>query len=161
MRSRYLSLSPNNLVRVILGEHKTDDNDTDNVYTRAARIMNEWIASGVWVRDAEPGMFVYFQEFIVPDTGERLVRKGFLALGEVVEYSAGVVFRHEQTLSGPKKDRTELFRHTHTHFEPIFMIYPDPDCAIDALLGQAAAAPPIAEITDEYGAVHRMWKLGA
>ena len=26
-------------------------------------------------------MFAYFQEFVVPDTGERLVRKGFIALG--------------------------------------------------------------------------------
>jgi uncharacterized protein (DUF1015 family) len=161
MRSRYLSLSPNNLVRVLLGERRPDDNETENVYTRAARIMNEWIASGVWVRDAEPGMFAYFQEFVVPDTGERLVRKGFLALGEVVPYSAGVVFRHEQTLSGPKLDRTELLRHTNTHFEPIFMIYPDPSRAVDALLDEVATAPPIAEVTDEYGATHRMWKIGA
>jgi len=162
MRARYLSLSPNNLVRVILGERHPDDSDTDNVYTRAARIMNEWIASGVWVRDSEPGMFAYFQEFVVPDTGERLVRKGFVALGEVVEYSAGIVFRHEQTLSGPKADRIELLRHTNTHFEPIFMLYPDPAGAIDALLDQAvASAPPIAEVTDEYGAIHRIWKLGA
>ena len=100
--------------------------------------MQEWIASGVWARDAEPGMFAYFQEFVVPDTGERLVRKGFIALGQVEEYAAGIVFRHEQTLSGPKKDRMELLKHTHTHFEPIFMLYPDPSGAIDALLDEAA-----------------------
>jgi len=123
--------------------------------------MQEWISSGVWARDAAPGMFAYFQEFVVPDTGERLVRKGFIALGQVEEYSAGIVFRHEQTLSGPKKDRMELLKHTHTHFEPIFMLYPDPSGAIDALLDEAAAAAPIAEVTDEYGAIHRMWKVGA
>jgi uncharacterized protein (DUF1015 family) len=121
--------------------------------------MQEWIESGVWIRDAEPGMFAYFQEFVVPDTGERLVRKGFLALGQVEEYSAGIVFRHEQTLSGPKKDRRSLLEHTHTHFEPIFMLYSDPAGAIDAMLDEAAAQAPIAEVTDEYGAVHRMWKV--
>jgi uncharacterized protein (DUF1015 family) len=161
MRERYLSLNPHNLVRVILGERKPDDNDAGNVYTRARDTVNQWIASGVWVRDSEPGMFAYFQEFIEPDTGEKLVRKSFLALGDVVEYSAGVVHRHEQTLSGPKADRTDLLRHTNTHFEPIFMLYPDPAGAIDALLDQAASAPAIAEVTDEYGAVHRMWRLGA
>jgi uncharacterized protein (DUF1015 family) len=161
MRSRYLEASPYNLVRVILGEHHPGDNETDNVYTRATRTMQEWIQSGVWARDAEPGMFGYFQEFVVPDTGERLVRKGFIALGQVDEYSAGIVFRHEQTLSGPKKDRMELLKHTHTHFEPIFMLYPDPEGSIDSLLDQAALSPPIAEVTDEYGAIHRMWKLGA
>ena len=159
MRSKYLAASPHNLVRVILGERKPGDNESENVYTRATRTMQEWIDSGVWTRDAEPGMFAYFQEFVVPDTGERLVRKGFLALGQVEEYSAGVVFRHEQTLSGPKKDRMELLKHTHTHFEPIFMLYNDPAGSIDALLDQAAQQPPIAEVTDEYGAIHRMWKL--
>jgi uncharacterized protein (DUF1015 family) len=159
MQQRYLAASPYNLVRVILGERKPEDNDTENVYTRAARTMDEWIANGVWIRDAEPGMFAYFQEFVVPDTGERLVRKGFLALGQVEEYSAGVVFRHEQTLSGPKKDRRSLLEHTHTHFEPIFLLYSDPQCRIDALLDEAAKQQPIAEVTDEYGAIHRMWKV--
>ncbi len=160
MQAKYLAASPYNLVRVILGERTSADNESENVYTRATKSMEEWIASGVWARDAEPGMFAYFQEFVVPDTGERLNRKGFIALGQVEDYSKGIVFRHEQTLSGPKKDRMELLKHTQTHFEPIFMLYPDPAGMIDALLDEAAAAPPIAEVTDEYGAIHRMWKVG-
>ena len=160
MQAHYLAASPYNLVRVILGERRPGDCETENVYTRATDAMEKWIASGVWARDAEPGMFAYFQEFVVPDTGERLVRKGFIALGQVEDYGKGVVFRHEQTLSGPKKDRMELLEHTHTHFEPIFMLYPDPAGTIDTLLDQAAAPPPIAEVIDEYGAIHRMWKLG-
>jgi len=159
MQSRYLAGNPHNLVRVVLGERQPGDSESDNVYTRAARLMQEWTASGILQQDAEPGIFPYFQEFVVPDTGERLVRKGFLALGAVEEYSAGVVYRHEQTLSGPKKDRRELLRHTHTHFEPIFMLYADPAGLIDALLDQAAAAPPLGEVTDEYGAIHRLWKI--
>ena len=159
MQSRYLSMNPYNLVRVVLGERKPEDSETDNVYTRASRFLEDWIASGILVQDAEPGVFPYFQEFVVPDTGERLVRKGFLALGAVEEYSAGVVYRHEQTLSGPKKDRRELLRHTHTHFEPIFMLYADPAGAIDALLDEAAASAALGEVTDEYGAIHRIWKI--
>ena len=159
MRSRYLSLSPHNLVRVILGERRAGDSESDNVYTRAARYLDDWIACGVLARDSQPGIFPYFQEFTVPDTGERLVRKGFIALGAVEDYSAGVVHRHEQTLSGPKKDRLELLRHTHAHCGQLFMLYPDPAGAIDALLDEAAALAPIAEVTDEYGAVHRVWRM--
>ncbi len=70
--------------------------------------------------------------------------------------SANVVYRHEQTLSGPKKDRLELLRHTHAHFGQLFMLYPDRDASIDGLLDQAAADPPLAEVTDELGAVHRL-----
>jgi uncharacterized protein (DUF1015 family) len=158
MRERYLALSPYNLVRVILGERQASDSAADNVYTRAAGYLNQWISSGILVRDREPGMFPYFQEFTVPDTGERLVRKGFIALGAVEDYSAGVVYRHEQTLSGPKKDRLELLRATHSHFGQLFMLYPDPAGAVDALLDEAASAAPLAEVEDEYGAIHRIWK---
>jgi uncharacterized protein (DUF1015 family) len=159
MQAGYLSLSPYNLVRVILGERRPEDNGSENVYTRAACHLNDWIARGVLARDAEPGVFPYFQEFTVPDTGERLVRKGFIALGGVEDYSANVVYRHEQTLTGPKKDRLELLRHTHAHFGQIFMLYPDRSGAVDALLDEAAQAAPLAEVKDEYGAVHRMWKI--
>ncbi len=159
MQARYLSISPYNLVRVILGERKPDDSETDNVYTRSAAYLDDWIARGVLARDGEAGIFPYFQEFTVPDTGERLVRKGFIALGAVEEYSAGVVHRHEQTLAGPKKDRLELLRHTHAHFGQLFMLYPDPAGATDALLDEAAQSAPLAEITDEYGATHRLWKI--
>jgi uncharacterized protein (DUF1015 family) len=159
MQARYLSLSPHNLVRVILGERRPEDSDSDNVYTRAAAHLNEWIASGALARDAEPGIYPYFQEFTVPDTGERLVRKGFIALGAVEEYEAGIVHRHERTLAGPKKDRMQVLQHTHAHFGQIFMLYPDPDGAVDALLDEAAKSAPIAEVTDEYGAVHRLWKI--
>jgi uncharacterized protein (DUF1015 family) len=159
MQSRYLSQNPYNLVRVVLGERQPDDSETDNVYTRATRFMEEWIAGGILAQDTEPGVFPYFQEFVVPDTGERLLRKDFIALGAVEDYSAGVVYRHEQTLSGPKKDRTELLRHTHTHFEPIFMLYEDPAGAIDALLDEAADRAALGEVTDEYGAIHRIWKI--
>jgi len=159
MRTRYLELSPYNLVRIILGERRDSDNESDNVYTRAAAHLTEWIASGALARDAEPGIYPYFQEFTVPDTGARLVRKGFIALGRIEEYSANIVHRHEQTLSGPKKDRMEVLRHTHAHFGQIFMLYPDPAGEIDQLLDAAAAVPPLAEIADEFGATHRLWKI--
>jgi uncharacterized protein (DUF1015 family) len=69
------------------------------------------------------------------------------------------VHRHEQTLSGPKKDRLELLRHTHAHCGQLFMLYPDRDGSIDALLDEAAALAPIAAVTDEYGAVHSVWRM--
>ncbi len=157
-QARYLAQSPYNLVRVILGERKPD-NEGDNVYTRAAGYLNDWISGGILAKDAEPGIYPYFQEFTVPDTGERLVRKGFIALGAVEDYSANVVYRHERTLAGPKKDRLDLLRHTRAHCELIFMLYPDDEGAIDALLDQAAASASLGEVTDEYGAVHRIWKI--
>jgi uncharacterized protein (DUF1015 family) len=159
MQARYLALSPHNLVRIILGERHWADTDFENVYMRAARHLDEWIREGIFQQDSDPGLYAYFQEFEEPDTGERLTRKGFIGLGAVEDYSNAVVHRHEQTLSGPKKDRLELLRHTRAHFGQIFMLYPDPDGTIDGILDEAAQAPATAEVTDEYNVVHRLWQI--
>lgn len=159
MQSRYLAQSPYNLVRVILGERFPSDTDQQNVYTRAAAYLNDWVTSGVLAREQEPSLYAYYQEFTVPDSGEKLQRKGFIGLGAVEDYSAGVVHRHEQTLSGPKKDRLELLRHTRAHFGQLFMLYPDQELSVDRSLDEAARSQPDATITDEYEAIHRLWRI--
>ena len=159
MQARYLALSPHNFVRVILGERFPSDTDQVNVYTRAAQFLKDWIREGLLVQESEPSFYAYFQEFSVPDSGEKMQRKGFIGLCTLEEYAKGIVHRHEQTLTGPKKDRTELLRHTQAHFGQIFMLYPDPDLVIDRLLDEAAKAEPTASVTDEYGTVHRIWKI--
>ena len=159
MRARYLALNPHNLVRIILGERLPSDDSKTNVYTRAAGYLSDWMARGILRRETQPSLFAYFQDFCVPDTGERLSRRGFIGLGAVEDYSAGVVYRHEQTLSGPKQDRLELLRHTHAHFGQIFMLYPDPERAVDRLLEESAQAAPDQAVVDEYGAEHRLWKI--
>ena len=159
MQAKYLAASPYNLVRVILGERTTNDNAADNVYTRAAKHLDEWIRDGILAQDPRPGFYAYFQDFAVPDTAERATRMGFIGLGKVEDYSASVVYRHEQTLSGPKKDRLELLRHTRGHFGQIFMLYPDREGALDQLLAQASAGAPELAVLDEYGARHRLWPI--
>jgi uncharacterized protein (DUF1015 family) len=159
MQARYLAASPYNLVRIILGERFPSDNDANDVYTRAAGYLADWIRDGVLGQDPAPAFYPYFQEFETPDTGERAVRKGFIGLGKLEEYSANVVYRHEQTLSGPKKDRRLLLDHTRAHFGQIFMLYPDPEGAVDALLDRAAAGEPLVDLRDDYQARHRLWRI--
>ena len=159
MRARYLALNPYNLVRLILGEKFPADSDRENVYTRAAATLNSWIASGILEHESAPSLYAYYQRFNVPDTGKTLDRKGFIGLGQLEDYSAGIVHRHEQTLSGPKKDRMELLRHTRAQFELLFLLYPDPDLTIDKMLDSAVANAAGIVVTDEYGAVHRVWKI--
>ncbi|MBS1872138.1 MAG: DUF1015 domain-containing protein [Acidobacteria bacterium] len=159
MRQRYLSLSPYNLVRIILGEKQPADTDTDNIYTRASCYLNDWIGKGVLTQDPAPAFYAYFQEFTPPDSQQRLTRKGFIGLGAVEDYSANIVHRHEQTLSGPKKDRMQVLSHTRAHFGQIFMLYPDRQGVVDRILDEAAQGEPIAVVTDEYGATHRLWRI--
>src|SRR6202023_428896 len=142
MAEKYAAASPYNLIPIEKGKALPDDSPGNNVYTRAAKALEDWIRAGIVVRDAEPSLYAYFQEYTVPETSDRRVRKGFIALGRVEDYSARLVFRHEQTLSGPKADRLELLRHTNTHTGQLFMLYNGPAAPIEALLDVAASAPP-------------------
>jgi uncharacterized protein (DUF1015 family) len=129
------------------------------VYTRAAKALDDWIRDGEIVQDAVPSLYAYFQEYTVPGTNERQVRKGFITVARLEDYSAGVVFRHEQTLSGPKADRLELMRHTQVHTGQLFMLYNDSEGRVDALLELVAHAPAQVEVRDEYDVVHRLWPV--
>ncbi|MCW5978948.1 MAG: DUF1015 domain-containing protein [Bryobacteraceae bacterium] len=160
MQQRYLERSPYNFVRLALGPRRESDSPEDNVYTRAERHLEEWIGEGILVQDHEPAFYAYFQEFTLPDSGDKVTRKGFIGLGQIEDYANGVVFRHERTLLGPKKDRLELLRRTRTHIEQIFMLYSDPEFAIDGILDRAAGQTPEACVEDEYGAAHKLWRIG-
>ena len=85
-------------------------------------------------------------------------RRGFIALGELYDYSQQVVFRHEQTLSKPKSDRMNLLKATHAHFGQIFMLYSDPAQMAEKILFSAAGSPE-GEVTDEYGVSHRISRI--
>jgi len=159
MQERYYALHPNNIVRLVFGKTHPNDSTTDNVYTRAGADLKQWRSSGVLHLLPEPALFVYFQRFIVPDTDEVRLRKGFVGLGRLENYANKVVFPHERTLTGPKKDRLELLRHTKTQFEQIFMLYEDSARRIDALMDEKARTKPDIHLKDEYGVEHSMWTL--
>lgn len=158
MQERYYASSPYNLVRIILGKTERSDGETENVYTRAAKSFANWRKEGILRRDAQPSIYRYTQAFEVPGTRQQLTRSGFIALGRISDYSEKVVFRHEQTHSGPKADRLNLLRSTHAHFGQIFMLYSDPAAEIDSLL--ASDSTPDFEIKDEYGVEHQLWQVG-
>ena len=159
MQEHYYSAHPNNIVRIIFGKPEASDSPENNVYTRAAAYLKEWRSNGILQQLPEPALFIYFQKFTVPDQKESRVRKGFVALGQLEDYARKVIFPHERTLTGPKKDRLELLRHTRTQFEQIFMLYEDPEQRIDHVMDEIARRNPDVHIRDEYGVEHSMWTV--
>ena len=159
MQEQYYAAHPNNIVRIVYGKAGSSDSSTNNVYTRASAYLKEWREGGVLQQIPEPAFFVYFQRFAVPGTNEVRVRKGFVGLGQLEDYSNEVVFPHERTLSGPKKDRLELLRHTRTQFEQIFMLYEDPARRIDGIMDKVSVRKQDIQLKDEYGVEHTMWTV--
>ncbi len=162
MQDRYYAASPYNLIRVILGRKEQGDSESGNVYTRAAETLDTWRNEGVLKEESEPALYGYSQTYTVPGTDEVRERRGFIALGQLYDYDAKVVYRHEQTFPKHKSDRLSLFKATRAYCEQIYMLYSDPTFTAERLIfgGEAGSSKkPELEITDEYGVVHRVWHL--
>ncbi len=161
MQQAYYQRSPFNLVRIILGLPELFDAEKgENVYTRAAHDFRAWRKQGVLLQENEPCVFAYAQRFKVPGTEIEKERRGFIALGRLQDYSDQVIFRHEQTLSKPRNDRLNLLKATHAHFGQIFMLYSDPAGSIEKTLYEGNGGAD-AEVTDEYGVLHRLWRVNS
>jgi uncharacterized protein (DUF1015 family) len=169
MQERYYEASPYNLIRVILGKHFPTDNEQENVYTRAADTLRAWRKDHILAEESEPALYGYSQTYVVPytdpETPEVRERRGFIALGHLYDYADKVVYRHEQTFPKHKSDRMSLFKTTRAYCEQIYMLYSDPAFTAEKLIFGAKGPngfddnPADLSITDEYGVVHRVWKL--
>jgi len=159
MQERYYAASPYNLIAIEKGKIFPDDTAQNNVYTRAGKKIEEWIAEKVLVRDAAPMIYVYSQEYSVQGTQSRRARIGFIAAGRVDDYEAEVVYRHEKTLSAPKADRIELLRHTRAQTGQLFMLYDDASKRIDAMLEEVTRLGKPVELRDEFDVTHRLWPV--
>jgi uncharacterized protein (DUF1015 family) len=159
-QAEYYAMHPHNLIVVEKGRTHESDEAHNNVYTRAAGKVEQWIRDSVLLQDPAPAFYAYTQEFIVPGSNERRTRRGFIGAGQLEDYSAGIVFRHEHTLSGPKADRLELLRRTRLHTGQLFMLYCDPRKSVDAVIAETERSSAVAtELTDEYGVIHRLWTI--
>jgi uncharacterized protein (DUF1015 family) len=159
MQERYYAASAYNLIAIEKGKAAAGDTPENNVYTRAAAKVEEWIAAKILVQDGAPSVYVYAQDYLVPGTQTRRTRIGFIALGRVEDYSAGVVFPHERTLSAPKADRIELLRHTRAQTGQLFMLYDDKSRKIETLLEDIARRNAAIEMRDEFDVLHRLWPV--
>jgi uncharacterized protein (DUF1015 family) len=159
MQERYYAASPYNLIAIEKGKPTPGDTPENNVYTRAAAKLEEWIAAKILVQDQAPSIYVYAQDYLVPGTQTRRTRIGFIALGRVEDYSAGVVFPHERTLSAPKADRIELLHHTRAQTGQLFMLYDDKSRKIETLLEDVARRNAAIEMRDEFDVLHRLWPV--
>jgi uncharacterized protein (DUF1015 family) len=160
MQDKYYAAHPHNLIAVEKGRVHHDDAEGNNVYTRAAAAIAQWIRDGIVAQDPAASFYGYTQEYTVPGSSERKTRRGFIGAGQLEEYSAGVIYRHEHTLSGPKADRLELLRHARISTGQLFLIYSDAQRRVDAVLNEAeCSAAPATEMADEYGVTHRLWVI--
>ncbi|MBG99527.1 MAG: hypothetical protein CMN58_04165 [Solibacterales bacterium] len=159
LQESYYEANPFNIVRLIKRKAAPKNGIKSNTYEEAAETLETWITDKVLEQENRPSFYAYFQEFQHPENGQLITRKGFIGLMQVEDYSAGIVHRHELTHSGPKLDRLELTRHTRAHFGQLFMLYEDPEGSVDQSLEQTSTAPPLINVEDEFGTIHKIWQI--
>jgi uncharacterized protein (DUF1015 family) len=155
MQDRYYRDSPYNVVRITLNLEKKGNPETR--YPDAGATFRRWIEEGVLVEDGRPAFYPYYQEYTVD--GQPRLQRGFIALLDLGR-SQSAIIPHEHTLAAPKQDRLNLMRSLEGNEDLIYMLYADEARTVDRILDAAVSGrKPEIEVTDEYGAVHRLWVL--
>ena len=154
MQKSYYEMSPYNFVRLIL-------NASDDPYEGAKKTLERWINEGILIQDNKPGIYPYYQAYRTP-WGEHRIRRGFVTLLKLEEFTSGVVLPHEKTLPKPKEDRYKLLSATKAHLGQIFMLYPDKELKIVEMIdNKIKDTSPLMETEEHYepGVTHRLWYI--
>ncbi len=139
--------SPYNVIRLILPREAERG-------AAAARTLREWIAAGILAPDPEPALYLYTQQFSLPDGSTRR-RDGLLCRLRLEDFSSGVVRPHERTLPGPKADRLALLRATGANLSAIFGLYARPGEPVRELLAGAQLGAPLVDVSGW----HQLWRV--
>lgn len=149
--------SPHNIVRLEFGLDVAGDIPGDDKYSRAAATLADWIKSGVLTPEPQGSLYLYEQEYEVE--GQTFRRRGFFARVRLEPFGAGKIYPHEQTLSGPKADRLNLFTATRSNLSPIFGLYPDESNAVLAALEAGVKDRTPITAVDHLGVISRLWPV--
>jgi uncharacterized protein (DUF1015 family) len=145
-----------NIVRIIRPKTKPGNNDKNNVYTRAAGYLADWIKQGVLKQDSQEGIYAYVQDFEL--AGAWFQRFSIVALGKLEPFGK-TVRAHENTMLGPRKDRLELKKATAADFGLVFLIYEDPKRIADVIIEKSINEQPLVDFTDEQNVRHRLFTI--
>ncbi len=149
--------SPNNIIRLELNREEAGDTPGRDRYDRASSTLRDWRRTGVLADDPHPSFYVYHQTFTVE--GQTFTRKGFFARVRLEPFGQGKIYPHEQTLSGPKADRLNLYRATGFNLSPIFGLYPDPENQVLHAIEAGIKDRTPLEATDHLGVINRVWPV--
>ena len=139
--------SPQNVVRLILPREPDRG-------AASARTLRAWVESGVLVREPQPAIYLYSQQFSLPDGSTRR-RDGIICRLRLEDFSRGIVRPHERTLPGPKADRLAILRATGANLSPIMGLYDRPGEPVRELVGAAALGPPVIDVSSW----HQLWAI--
>ncbi len=123
------------------------------VYAKAAENLNKMLVAGVLARDPAPCYYAYRLTM-----GEH-VQTGLVAAASVADYDINRIRKHEFTRPDKEDDRVRQIEALNAQTGPVLLAYP-PSAEADALLAEATAGKPAADVTADDGIRHTIWVIG-
>jgi uncharacterized protein (DUF1015 family) len=148
---------PVNIVRLILNRDEPGDDEHNNRYTRAARLLRHWQRERILFTEADPAIYVYHQVFT--EQGTQYTRRGFMCRVRLERFGEGSIYPHEETHGDAKADRLKLWAASKANLSQIFGLYPDEENEAQSILESAIEGVAPLEATDQLGVVHRIWPM--
>lgn len=129
------------------------DAHAPEVYAQAARAFVAMQAKGVLVRDTAPHYYAYRMT-----SGGGHVQTGLAAAASTRAYESNHIRRHEHTRPDKELDRARQIAAVGAHTGPVLTAHPR-DLDVEALLGAACAAEPMADAITDDGTRHQVWAI--
>lgn len=124
----------------------------ERVYARAKENLERLLRDRILVEDPQASLYLYAQ------TMGNHTQYGIVGCASVEEYANDAIKKHELTRRDKEDDRTRHVRATNAHSGPIFLTYRARP-AIDALVDQIRATPPVNDFVAEDGIRHQLWVI--
>jgi len=153
---RLLVLSPHNITHLTLGSSPGQPSS----YDERGRLLEAWIESGVLRADEDPSFYVNVIDYPVPgQAGKRARFLGLVGLGRLHPFTDGIVLPHEQTFPKVVDDRLRLLEATRANLENIFLLYSDPERALDRLLEAQVKGAPLVRVEARPNEYHELYAV--
>lgn len=161
MQKELYEKHPANFIRIDFGKRFENDNDKNNVYTRAKNLFNSWLKDKIFIKDEKPCFYFLIQDFSIDDgvKKEEFIRTGFFGLYKLSDFSTETIMPHEKTQSAPKEDRYLLTKACQAYFSAIFSIYEDNTNFIEHLGNEIISNNSFCDFIDYQGVRNRFYKI--
>lgn len=120
------------------------------VYKKAADMLSEQIAKGIYVRDEKACYYIYEL------TMNGRAQTGIVACASIDDYENGIIKKHENTRADKELDRINHVDTCSAQTGPIFLAYRKNE-DIEKITASVKALTPEVDFTSEDNITHRVW----
>lgn len=158
-QKKCLDLHPHNVLHIDYNFQLPEDGDKWTWHERSAEMLKQWLAEGVLTRLDKPAIFQIETTCPNPNQDGNIVRRGFVCLMKLEEFSNDSQVRpHEKTFSSHKEERLDLMKRTSANISQVFGFFPDEDRrALNQMKASTTGRAPDVDIKDFRGFGHRIW----